>query len=141
MSKWFKQASYAIILLRNSGYPCVFYGDFYGIPYSNIEKTKEIETLIGLRKERAYGNQYDYFDNRNVIGWTRQGDEEHIKSGLAVLISNAGYAEKKMYIGTEFAGKTFIDSLGNNEETITIDEEGNGIFKVNEKSTSVWVLS
>ena len=33
---WFKPAAYAIILLRDSGYPCVFYGDFYGIPHNNI---------------------------------------------------------------------------------------------------------
>ena len=29
--EWFKPAAYAIILLRDTGYPCVFYGDYYGI--------------------------------------------------------------------------------------------------------------
>ena len=136
---WFKQSAYGIILLRDTGYPCVFYGDYYGIPYSNIEPTKNLKILISLRKEKAYGKQNDYIDNRNCIGWTREGDEEHIKSGLAVLISNAGYAEKRMYVGEKFKGEKFIDALSNIEDSVEIDNEGYGIFKVKEKSISVWV--
>ena len=100
VEKWFKLAAYSIILLRKDGYPCVFYGDFYGIPHNKIEPVSKLETIIKLRKEKAYGEQYDYFDNPNYIGWTRQGDEAHLKSGLAVVISNKGDGEKKMYIGT-----------------------------------------
>ena len=136
---WFKVPAYCIILLRNEGYPCVFYGDYYGIPHNNIEPIKELEMLIKLRKERAYGNQVDYFDNPNFIGWTREGDEEHINSGLAVVISNAGDGEKKMYIGKKHAGKSFSDILNNCEEKIIIDEEGFGVFKVKGKSVSIWI--
>ncbi len=100
VEKWFKLAAYSIILLRRDGYPCVFYGDFYGIPHNKIEPVAKLETIIKLRKEKSYGEQYDYFDNPNYIGWTRQGDEAHLKSGLAVVISNKGDGEKKMYIGT-----------------------------------------
>lgn len=139
ISQWFKQAAYSLILLRNAGYPCVFYGDFYGIPHDNIEPMKGLQTLIELRKEKSYGEQHDYFDNPHMIGWTREGDDEHLQSGLAVVISNGSAGEKTMYIGTQFAGSKFIDSLENCEDEVTINEEGYGIFKVNEKSTSVWV--
>ena len=44
-----------------------------------------------------------------------------------------------MYIGVKFAGEKFIDAMANIEEEIIIDEEGFGIFKVKEKSISVWV--
>ena len=44
-----------------------------------------------------------------------------------------------MYIGEEFAGDFFIDSLNNCEDEIQIDDEGYGNFKVKAKSTSVWV--
>ena len=27
---WFKPIAYALILLRQDGYPCIFYGDYYG---------------------------------------------------------------------------------------------------------------
>ena len=139
VEKWFKPAAYSIILLRNEGYPCVFYGDFYGISHNKIEPIEQLKTLINLRKEKAYGNQHDYFDHANYIGWTREGDEEHIKSGLAVIISNTGDGEKRMYIGKKFAGEKFIDSLGSCQETVEIDEEGFGRFKVKAKSTSVWI--
>ena len=95
--------------------------------------------LIDLRKEKSYGNQNDYFDNPHCIGWTREGDDEHIKSGLAVVISNKGDGEKRMYIGTQFSGEKFIDALSNCEEEIIIDEEGCGTFIVKGKSTSIWV--
>ena len=141
ISNWFKEIAYSIILLRNTGYPCVFYGDYYGIAHDNISKVENLDTLMRLRKEKAYGEQHDYFDDALFIGWTGEGDEEHIKSGLAVVISNAGDGEKKMYIGKHFAEKIFIDALGHVEEEIVIDEEGYGIFKVKSCSVSVWVES
>ena len=139
VERWFKPIAYSIILLRDEGYPCVFYGDFYGIPHNNIEPLKEIKTLIKLRKDKSYGKQNDYFDSLSCIGWTREGDEEHLKSGLAVIISNTTAQEKRMYIGKKYAGEKFIDTLGNCEEEIIIDEEGYGTFKVNGKSVSIWV--
>lgn len=138
VERWFKPAAYSIILLRDSGYPCIFYGDFYGIPHDNIEPLEELKTILQLRKERAYGVQHDYFDHPDYIGWTCEGDEEYIKSGLAVVISNKNDGEKRMYIGTQHAGERFIDALGNCEEEVIIDEEGCGVFKVKGKSASIW---
>ena len=139
VAPWFKQSAYAIILLRNSGYPCVFYGDYYGIPHDNIPRIKDLDILMQLRKDKAYGEQHDYLDHPNIIGWTREGNEEINKSGLAVLISNKEDSEKTMYIGKNFVGETFIDALDNCEEEVQIDETGSGLFKVKAKSASVWV--
>ena len=139
VDRWFKPAAYSIILLRDEGYPCVFYGDYYGIKHDNIEPLEELKILIRLRKEKSYGKQNEYFDNPHCIGWTREGDEEHLKSGLAVLISNDTDSEKRMYVGEKFAGEKFIDALSNCEDFITIDEYGYGNFKVKSKSTSIWV--
>ena len=139
IERWFKLPAYAIILLRDEGYPCVFWGDLYGIKHDNIAPIEGLSTLIDLRKEKAYGKQNDYFDYPNCIGWTREGDREHIKSGLAVLIANKFDAEKRMYMGTQFAGEKFIDSVGGCQEEVIIDNEGFGIFKVKAKSASVWI--
>ena len=136
---WLKPIDYSMILLRDEGYPCLFYGDFYGIPHDKIEAMKKLKVLIQLRKEKAYGKQHDYFDHPQFIGWTRQGDSRHLKSGLAVVISNAGEGEKKMYVGMELAGEKFMDALENCEEEVIIDEEGCGNFKVKGKSVSIWV--
>lgn len=139
VERWFKLPAYSIILLRDEGYPCVFYGDFYGIKHNYIEKIEGLKEMITIRKEKAYGKQNDYFDNPSCIGWTREGDEEHIKSGVAVLISNKYDSEKRMYIGKNLVGEEFIDAIGNCEEKVIIDEEGFGNFKVKAKSVSVWV--
>ena len=136
---WFKQAAYSLILLRSDGYPCVFYGDYFGIGHDKVSHVKNIRTMIELRKEKAYGIQHDYFDNPNYIGWTLEGDDEHISSGLAVVITNKGNGQKKMYVGIKHAGEKYIDALSNCQDEVIIDQEGYGEFKVSEKSTSIWV--
>lgn len=138
---WMKQLAYSIILLRAEGYPCVFYGDLYGIKYTKTKSVEKLKTLMALRKLKAYGRQYDYFDNPNIIGWTREGDNMHKNSGLAVISSNTFDGQKRMYIGTSFAGEQFIDILEHVPEKVTIDNEGYGVFKTQGKSCSVWVKS
>ena len=140
VNRWFKPAAYAITLLRNEGYPCIFYGDFYGISHDNIEPLGELKELLKLRKEKAYGEQIDYFDNPRCIGWTRRGDKEYPGSGLSVVISNEFDTEKRMYIGEEFANKIFRDALSNCQDEIIIDSDGYGNFKVKAKSVSVWIM-
>ncbi len=139
VENWFKPIAYSIILLRNDGYPCVFYGDYYGISHDDIKPMNDLKTLIQIRKEKSYGMQHDYLDNNNYIGWTQEGDEEHIKSGIAVVISTAGDGYKRMYVGNQNVGEIYIDALGNCQEEITIEEDGCANFNVKEKSLSIWV--
>ena len=139
VENWFKPIAYSIILLRNDGYPCVFYGDYYGIPHDNIEPMNDLKRLIQIRKEKSYGMQHDYFDNNNYIGWTQEGDDEHIKSGIAVVISTAGDGYKRMYVGNQNVGEIYIDALDNCQEEIIIEEDGCANFNVKGKSVSIWV--
>lgn len=136
---WFKEIAYSIILLRREGYPCIFYGDYYGIQHDNIEPMENLKTLLLLRRDRAYGEQVDYFDDKNIIGFTRLGDDDHYKSAMAVIISDKYEGSKRMYVGTKFAGERFFDALGNREDEITIGEDGFGDFIVNGGSVSVYV--
>ena len=136
---WFKEIAYSIILLRREGYPCIFYGDYYGIQHDNIEPMENLKTLLLLRRDRAYGEQVDYFDDKNIIGFTRLGDDDHYKSGMAVIISDKYEGSKRMYVGTKFAGERFFDALGNREDEITIGEDGFVDFIVNGGSVSVYV--
>lgn len=147
---WFKPHSYALILLRAEGYPCIFYPDMYGAHYVDkgrdgndheifLEQCDSLELLIRLRKEYAYGMQRDYFDHPNCIGWTREGTDENPGSGCAVVLSNGDEGFKHMEVGKRHAGKTFTDYLNKRSEEIIIDENGWGEFKVNAGSISVWV--
>lgn len=139
ISDWFKEIAYSIILLRREGYPCVFYGDYYGIELDGIEPMEKLKTLLVLRKNKAYGEQIDYFDDYNIVGFTRLGDKEHKRSGLAVIMSDKYEGCKRMYVGKEFSGKKFIDALGHRSEEIEIDEEGFGVFPVSGGSASVYI--
>ena len=91
-----------------------------------------------LRKEFAYGEQDDYLELENLIGWVRRGNEQH-PGRLAVLISNGDMGTLKMFVGEDQAGKFYIDYLGNNEEVIEIDSDGYGEFCVSPGSISAWV--
>lgn len=137
---WFKLHAYALILLRQDGIPCVFYGDLYGIPGMNIDPVgKGLWRLLAARQKLAFGEQTDYFDHPDLVGWTRTGDEGHPHSGMAVILTNGPGGEKRMCVGAWFAGIPFVDCLGNRPERIVIEPDGNGAFPVNGGSVSVWV--
>lgn len=137
---WFKPLAYAFILTRQEGYPCVFYGDYYGIPAYNIPSLKsKIDPLLIARRDYAYGTQHDYIDNADIIGWTREGISTKPNSGLAALITDGLGGSKWMYVGKQHAGKTFYDLTGNRSDTVTINADGWGEFKVNGGSVSIWV--
>ena len=137
---WFKPLAYALILLRKEGIPCVFYGDLAGIPHDRIAPVMGLERMIRARRDYAYGDQRDYFDDANLIGWTLSGDDQHPHSGLAVILSDAPGGPKTMELGRTLAGKTMRDVLMNQTEIIQLDENGCGTFPVGGGSVSVWAL-
>jgi alpha-amylase len=150
VEQWFKPLAYAAILLREKGYPCVFFTDLYSATYKDkghdgneyeifLPACENIDKLMQARKIFAYGTQRDYLDHGNCIGWTREGDEEHPGSGCAVLLSNGDDGTKTMEMGKAHAGKTFYDYFGKREEKITLDGDGKGEFKVGAGSVSIWV--
>jgi len=137
---WFKPLAYGMILLRESGFPCVFYGDYYGIGGEHQIQGKQntIDKLLSLRMKYAYGKQNDYLNHPNCIGWTREGDEEH-SAGLAVLLTNSDQGFKEMYVGKQQAGTEYVDYMGNRKESVTINSEGIATFLCAPGSISVWV--
>ncbi|MGI6152810.1 MAG: alpha-amylase [Christensenellaceae bacterium] len=137
---WFKPIAYALILLRKEGYPCVFYGDYYGIEKDGIAPKRDmLLPLLRTRSKYAYGAQNDYFDQPGLVGWTREGDEVHENSGVAVVISNDKPGRKKMYLNKKYVGAWFYDITGNTRNTVRIAEDGTGRFPVEERSVSVYV--
>ena len=141
VEEWFKPAAYALILLREQGLPCVFYGDYYGISgqYAQQDFKDVLDRLLAIRKELAYGEQTDYFDDPNCIGWVHSGAGN--QSPLAIVISNGQANSKTMFVGQEWADQTFVDLLGNHPDQVTINAEGYGDFPVSERSVSVWGLA
>ncbi len=137
---WFKPLAYALILLRQEGVPCVFYGDRYGVSHDGIAPVgKALDLLLMARQTLAWGEQVDYLDHPDVIGWVRLGDGEHPGSGLAVVMSNGPGGQKEMCMGAKFAGAMFTDLLGNQPGEVTLDGSGRGAFPCGGGSVSVWI--
>jgi alpha-amylase len=145
---WFKPLAYALILLRRDGYPCIFYADYYGAHYTDKGKDGGeyeiwmdshqwlIDKFLEVRQKYAYGEQYDYFDHANTIGWTRLGNEEH-PGGIAVILSNGDSGTKFMEVGQP--NKTYIDLTEQIDEPVTTNDDGWAEFRCNAGSVSVWV--
>lgn len=137
---WFKPLAYAMIMFRKKGIPCIFYGDYYGIPEKNIPPMKDLLDIFLLaRKYLAYGEETDYFDDSNIIGWTREGDYYHQDSGMAVILTDGPGGSKQMNVGKNLSNTILYDCTGNVKEPVYVDNYGNGIFYVNGGSVSVWI--
>lgn len=145
---WFKPLAYALILLRRDGYPCIFYADYYGAHYTDKGRDGNeyeiwmdshqwlIDVFLQARKTYSYGEQYDYFDHANTIGWTRLGTADH-PGGMAVILSNGDSGCK--WMETAQPNQVYIDATEHISETITTNSEGWAEFRCNAGSVSVWV--
>lgn len=136
---WFKKIAYSLILLRNQGYPCVFFGDYYGLgdpePMTGLKSV--IDNLLYIRKNYSFGEQVDYFESESLIGWTRLGNEEHPGS-LAVVVSTGDMASLRMFVGTDQAGKVYHDLTGASPHEIKIEQDGWANFEVGPGDVSCW---
>ncbi|MEB3116828.1 MAG: alpha-amylase [Limnothrix sp.] len=145
---WFKPLAYAIILLRREGYPCVFYGDYYGAEYTDrgrdghqhtVSLSKHnwlLDKFLYARRRFGWGPQYDYFSGSNTIGWTRLGDATHPLS-MAVVLSNGG--PSSLWMETGQSNATFYDLTDHVKELVYTNEWGWGEFRCAGGSVSVWI--
>ncbi len=148
VAAWFKPLAYALILLRRDGYPCVFAADYYGAKYTDTNHNGEeedvemashqwlIDKFLHARRNHAYGDQRDYFDEPGCVGWVRTGNEVHPK-GMAVVLSNGEAGSKRME--TISPDTAYVDITEHIKEEVVTDSEGWGTFPCPARSVSVWV--
>ena len=146
---WFKPLAYALILLRENGVPSVFYPDLFGASYDDTGGDGEtyhidmpvidkLDQLILARQRFAHGVQTLWFDHPNCIAFHRSGTAED--PGCVVVMSNGDEGEKTLSLGENYGNKSWRDFLGNRQETVTTDEQGDGRFTCEGGSVSVWVI-
>ena len=145
---WFKPLAYAIILLRQEGYPCVFWADYFGAEYTGkgrdgqdhhivLQSHKRIIDLLLLaRWHFAHGVQRNYFDHFNTVGWSRLGTHEH-PHAMAVILSDGPDGSKWMDVGKRDA--EFVDITGHVGGRVKSNSDGWGEFRCLGGSVSVWV--
>jgi alpha-amylase len=128
--------------------PALFYADYYGAHYRRLWQDGHeyeiwlpshrwlIDKFLYARKTYAYGDQYDYFDHPNTIGWTRLGNDEN-PGGMAVVLTNGSDGYKWMEMGQP--DRTYIDLTEHIQEPVTTNEYGWGKFLCRGGSVSVWI--
>lgn len=93
VEEWFKPLAYAFILLRQGGYPCIFFPDYFGSgnrswkPYQ-MEGKEYLNLFLKLRKQFALGDER-YYAESNIAGWLRMGFVPGAKGAMAVVINNS----------------------------------------------------
>ena len=139
IESWFIPHAYAIILLSEKGYPCLFYGDYYGVGDNKSPHGWVIDKLLYVRRNNAYGEQINYFDDPNIIAFYRKGRENEINTGCIAILSNNEDGEKAIEIGKDRIGQVWEEVTGSGFEDVVIDEEGNAAFRVEGQKIAVWV--
>ncbi len=148
VESWFKPLAYALILLRQEGYPCIFYADYYGASYEDYGKDGNqypiyltshrwlIDKFLQVRRDYLYGPQYNYFDHWNCIGWTCLGNAAHPKA-MVVIMSDGPAGWKWMEVGKPHA--EFRDMTEHITESVYANEYGWAELRCQGGSVSVWV--
>lgn len=144
---WFKPLAYALILLRRDGYPCVFQADYDGAEYDNCRggypvvlysHRHLIDRFLRARREYGFGDQHDYFDHPNTVGWFRTGDGQH-PGAMAVLMTNGAPGDKWMNVFRP--GAAFRDATGHFGHEVRANGDGWANFQCPGGSVSVWVTT
>lgn len=140
---WFKPHAYALILLRREGYPCVFRADYDGASYEDRGRQASIprfqpviDPFLAARRDYGFGDQEDYFDHPNTVGWVRLGTGEHPGS-MAVVLTNGTSGSKWMNVHRPYA--SFRDATDHLPMQVMTNEYGWGHFLCPDKSVSVWL--
>lgn len=143
VEEWFKPLAYALILLRRQGYPCVFLADYDGSEYEEKGRHVKIEqhrilidAFLKARHAYNYGDQKDYFNDPQCIGWMRFGDEEH-PGAMAVVMSSGDDGVITMETGRP--GAVFCDITGHIDDEIAANENGAAAFRCPAGKVSVWI--
>ena len=138
IESWFKPSAYALILLREAGTPCVFWGDLFGTPETgDLPAVTELPLLMTMRRALAHGPQHDALDGPDVVGFAREGDNAHPGSGLAVVLSDRKAGAKRLHVGARHAGEQWICVLGEHEPVI-IGDDGDVELPVSDGGLSVY---
>jgi alpha-amylase len=141
VADWFKPIAYAFILLRVSGYPCIFYGDYFGNDGAGGDDQKlvahqvVIDAMLAARALYLHGGQEEYPASSTCVGWLITGDEEH-PGVMAVVASTADAFAITMQ--THRPGLEFRDVTGAHESVLRAGDDGTLDFPARAGRVSVW---
>lgn len=162
VKEWFKPLAYAFILLREQGYPCIFFPDYYGSHDNGNHKAQTIgrefiDLLLRLRKQFALGEER-FYAHSDIAGWIRMGGVPNARGAMAVTMSNSYGAVKAIRMNTgrlnkrfyhlatiKLDGNRFVISrdrynvFGSKSEGLMTDQEGWAEFVADGGAVTIWI--
>lgn len=130
---WFKPQAYATILLNRCKNPVVFYGDYYGIPYSDKKPVPFLKEMVWVRKNLLSDNILDYYDeDPQKACWMAYGQHP------VVVIYTIGDWKEKYIQEENYAGLEMVD-LTNENNIVHFDENGNARFTCPPGSLGIYI--
>lgn len=131
---WFKPISYALLLLRDCKYPCVFYGDLYGIPHDQKQPVPNLEKMIWIRRNLLSGDVVDFNDeDPQKTCWLTPGEHP------VIVIASIGDWKSRRIDDLSLANRTFTDINWPDHKVVT-DENGAADFTCPEGNVTVYIL-
>lgn len=129
---WFKIHAYALVLLYKCLYPCIFYGDVYGIEHNGIQPVEYLKEMCWVRSrlmEDGFDENVDgYFNDSHCIGWIVRGTWP-----VVVVMTNGAGNAKNIYVGDE---GTYIDIVTKRK---VIAAYGSGCFECQDGGCSIYI--
>ena len=159
---WFKPLAYAFILLRDGGFPCVFFPDYYGSLNEGHHKgyfsgQVYLDLMLRLRKQFALGEERTYAGH-SVAGWVRMGFVPGAKGAMVVVINtainrvqavrmNTGRNNKEFYhlVTIKWTEGGYLDVMGaylayaDKMSRLQTDADGWADFVADGGSASIWL--
>lgn len=132
---WFKPQAYAAVLLNRCQEPCVFYGDYYGMPEMNKGPVPFIKEMIWIRKNLLSDDIVDmYDDDPQKACWLARSDEHPV----FVIYTTSDWKQKNI-VEPDLAGKTFVD-VTDAGHTVPVGDDGSAEFTCKPGGCSVYIL-
>ena len=129
VGEWFISQAYAMILLRDEGYPMVSDVDM-------LNHGDMIKRYLLARTHCTYGERHDRFDHNNTVGWSFSGGHGFDNS-MAVVMTSGDYGTK--WLSTQRPQTRYRDLTRSLGHVISTNEHGWAEFACPSRNTSVWV--
>lgn len=131
---WFKVQAYASILLNRCECPCVFYGDYYGIPHSDKQPVPFIKEMVWIRANILTPNIVDLYDqDTQKACWMAYGEHP-----VLVIFTISDWKEKT-FCEPAYAGMELVDITDPNN-LVAFDEKGNITITCKPGGCSIYIL-
>lgn len=131
---WFKPLAYAYILLRDSPYPCVFFGDWYGMPHDGTAPTPFLHELVWTRAH-LLGDVIvpQQGDDARTLCWKVDGPHP-----LYVVLNTADDQVVRNVRDEHLASRTFVD-MCHLDATVVVADDGRASLPCPQRACAVYM--